>query len=59
MPFKSPKLIYGLPQDAYPQESVNAFTADLTCELSLKRRPVGVKLFFDKAEYDAVEETEV
>jgi uncharacterized protein (DUF169 family) len=59
MPFKSPKLIYGLPQDAYPQESVNAFTADLTCELSLKRRPVGVKLFFDKAEFDAVEVPEV
>ena len=53
MPFKSPKLVYGLPQDAYAQESVNSFTADLTGELLLKRRPVGVKLFFDAAEYDA------
>jgi len=55
MPFKSPKLIYGLPQDAYPQQSVNAFTADLTSELLLERCPVGVKLFFDQAEYDAVD----
>ena len=58
MPFKSPKIVYGLPQDAYPQQEINAYTADLAKELSLKRSPVGVKLFFDSAEYDAVETPE-
>jgi len=59
MPFKSPRIVYGLPHDAYPQQDINAYTADLFKELSLKRSPVGVKLFFDRAEYDAVETPEV
>ena len=55
MPYKSKNLVYGAPQDAYPRESVNAHTADLTAALQLSRRPVGVKLFFDAAAYDAVD----
>ena len=55
MPFQNSKLVYGLPQDDYPRESVNAHTADLSAALRLARRPVGVKLFFDAASYDAVD----
>lgn len=55
MPFKNSKLVYGLPQDAYPRKSINAHTADLTAALQFSRRPVGVKFFFDTAAYEAID----
>ena len=46
MPYKNPKLVYGLPQDAYPSEELKAYTADLVTQLQLSRKPVGIKFFF-------------
>lgn len=55
MPYKNPKLVYGLPQDAYPSEELKAYTADLVTQLQLSRKPVGIKFFFDAEAYDAVD----
>jgi len=59
MPYKNPNITYGLPQDPYQRRKINAYTADLARELCLARRPVGVKLFFDQAGYDAVKTPEL
>ena len=55
MPYKNRNITYGMPQDAYSREHVNEHTLDLTAALTLARKPVGVKFFFDAAAYDAVE----
>ncbi len=59
MPIKHPNIVYGRPQDPYKQEDVNAHSAHLTDELSLKRSPVGVKLLYTAEEYDASQTPEV
>ncbi|MEL7608414.1 MAG: DUF169 domain-containing protein [Bacillota bacterium] len=53
MPFKSSKIVYGLPQDAYAQQTVNAYLEDLKQTVHLTNEPVGVKFLFTDQEYEA------
>lgn len=52
MPFKHEKIKYGFPQDPYDKEIVKELCEDLDCALNLIRKPVGIKLYFSKEDYD-------
>lgn len=58
MPFKHESISYGLPQDEYNRNLTKSYCEDLQCALDLKRRPVGIKLYFDKESYDKSEAKE-
>lgn len=55
MPIKHKSISYGLPQDKFNYELIKEYCEDLNCVLNLRRKPVGVKLFFDEEEYNEVE----
>jgi len=59
MPYKHPKISYGLPTDPFPKELVKEYVEDLTMALGLTRQPVGVKLFFTEEDYNACKAPEV
>lgn len=59
MPFKSEKLTYGLPQDAYERDKMKALADDLKEAAGLKKQLVGVQFFFEKEDYDACEVPEI
>lgn len=59
MPYKHPKISYGLPTDPFPQELVKEYVEDLTMALGLTREPIGVKLFFNEEDYQACNAPEV
>lgn len=52
MPFKSDKITYGIPTDEYNQSLMTSYVEDLKNTIGLSREIVGIKLFFDKEEYD-------
>lgn len=52
MPFKSNKITYGIPADGFDNEMVGDYIDDLKKTIGLKREVVGVKLFFNKEEYE-------
>lgn len=52
MPFKSDKITYGIPADGFDKETIGDYLEDLKKTLGLKREVVGVKLFFNKEEYE-------
>ncbi len=55
MPFKYEKLSYGFPQDSFDNDIIRELCEDLDCALDLNRKPVGIKLFFNEEDYNAVE----
>lgn len=55
MPFKHESISYGLPQDIDDKSITKSYCDDLQCALNLKRKPVGIKLYFDKEAYDESE----
>ncbi len=52
MPFKSDKITYGIPADAFNQELIRSYVEDLSNTIGLQRKVVGVKLFFNEEEYN-------
>ncbi|NLL59024.1 MAG: DUF169 domain-containing protein [Firmicutes bacterium] len=59
MPYKHPKISYGLPTDSSPKELVKEYVEDLIMALDLTRKPVGVKLIFTEEDYNACNAPEV
>lgn len=52
MPFKSDKIIYGIPTDEFNRSIIRDYVEDLKKTIGLNREVVGIKLFFDKEEYE-------
>lgn len=55
MPFKHEKITYGFPQDPYDNSIIKELCEDINCALNFSRKPVGIKLYFDKEEYSKLE----
>jgi uncharacterized protein (DUF169 family) len=52
MPFKHEKITYGFPQDEFDYETLKEYCEDLDCALDFKRKPVGIKFYFTKEDYE-------
>lgn len=59
MPFKHPKITYGLPTDPFDNKLISEYIEDLTAALGLTRQVVGIKLIFDEEKYKEIEVKEV
>lgn len=59
MPYKHPKITYGLPGDPLDRELISEYVEDLTMALGLERVPVGVKLVFSEEEYKSFDVEEI
>ncbi len=61
MPYKHPKISYGLPADSHNSELTSEYIEDLQMAIGIKenRRIVGVRFFFNKEDYDACPDPQV